>query len=116
MNLIRWLQSLFSQRGKSLWIYRAGMDKANAGDFAGAIADYTATIQAPETPNDIKAMATYNRALAYSAIHEDDKAADDLAAMLKMPGLSEEIKTAAHRRRERIRKRSERSEEENERN
>ena len=86
------------------------MAKANKGDYDGAIADYSAAIRAPDIPTDVKAMATYNRALAYSAIQEDAKAAEDLAAMLEMPGLSEEIKTAAHKRRVRIKMRNERAE------
>ncbi len=108
MSLIRWVKSLLTHRGNALSLYRAGMAKANKGDYDGAIADYSAAIRAPDTPTDVKAMATYNRALAYSAIQEDAKAAEDLAAMLEMPGLSEEIKTAAQRRRERIRRRNER--------
>ena len=44
-------------------------------------------------------MAIYNRSLAYAAINEDEKAAEDLAAMLEMPGLPENIKSKAHQRR-----------------
>lgn len=109
MSLIRWLKSLLSRRGKALFLYRAGMAKANKLDYRGAIADYSAAIQLPDAPTDVKAMATYNRALAYSAIHEDEKAAKDLAAMLDMPGLSERIKKEAHQRRERIRRRNDRT-------
>lgn len=83
------------------------MAKANKRDFHGAIADYSAAIRAPDIPIDVKAMATYNRAIAYTAIDEDEKAAEDLAAMLEMPGLSEDITAAAHQRRERIRRRGE---------
>lgn len=102
MNLIRWVKSLLTHRGQGLALYRAGMLKANNGDYAGAINDYSAAIRAPDIPTDVKAMATYNRAIAYSAIKEDALAAEDLAAMLEMPGLSEEIRTAAHNRRVRI--------------
>ena len=82
------------------------MDAVKA-HYEGAIADYTAAIESPQIPNDVKAMAIYNRALAYSAIHEDDKAAEDLAALLEMPGLPENVKTAAQQRRERVRRRKE---------
>lgn len=108
MSLIRWVKSLLTHRGKALSLYRAGMAKAKNGDFKGAIEDYSAAIEAPDIPMDVKAMATYNRSLAYSALHEHEKAAEDLATMLDMPGLSEEIRTAAHQRRERLKKRSER--------
>ena len=85
------------------------MTKANGHDYLGAVREYTAAIDAPDCPNDVKGMATYNRALAYAAMDQDEKAADDLAAMLKMPGLPESIKTQARMRRERIRRRSDTS-------
>jgi tetratricopeptide (TPR) repeat protein len=107
MSFTNWLKSLFSHRGKTLALYRSGMAKASKGDYDGAIADYSAAIEAPQIPPDVKGMAIYNRALAYSAIHEDDKAAEDLAALLEMPGLPENIATAAQQRRERIRRRNE---------
>jgi hypothetical protein len=88
-----------------MFLYRAGMAKARKKDYVGAIADYTAAIESPHIPVDVKGMATYNRALAYAAVHEDQKAADDLAAMLKMPGLPENIVKEARQRRERIRRR-----------
>jgi hypothetical protein len=81
------------------------MAKARKKDYVGAIADYTAAIESPHIPVDVEGMATYNRALAYAAVHEDQKAADDLAAMLKMPGLPENIVKEARQRRERIRRR-----------
>jgi hypothetical protein len=84
------------------------MAKANERNYVGAIADYSAAIQVSDVPADVKAMATYNRALAYSSIHNDAKAADDLAAVLEMPGLSQSIKREAQERRERIRRREER--------
>lgn len=107
MNLIRWIKSWLTHRGKALALYRAGMEKANIRDYDGAIANYSAAILAPDIPNDVKAMALYNRALAYSAVHEDAKASEDLSAMLQMPGLSERMKKEASQRRERIRKRDE---------
>lgn len=110
MSLIRWVMSWLTSRGKAVSLYRAGIAKANKRDYDGAIADYSAAICEPNIPTDVKAMAIYNRALAYSAIHQDAKAAQDLATMLEMPGLSERIKTEAHRRRERIRRRDERNE------
>ena len=107
MSLIDWVKSLFSHRGKAVSLYRSGMVKANERNFGGAIADYSAAIREPNIPTDVKAMALYNRALAYSAIHEDAKSAEDLAAVLEMPRLPQNIKTQAHQRRERIRRRNE---------
>ncbi|MBN2290963.1 MAG: hypothetical protein JXM70_00975 [Pirellulales bacterium] len=84
------------------------MAKANKHDYDGAIADYSAAIQSPNIPADVKAMALYNRALVYSAIHEDKKSAEDLMAVLEMPGLPKNIQMEAQERRERIRRRKER--------
>jgi hypothetical protein len=55
-------------------------------------------------------MALYNRSLAYTAIKEDEKAASDLSAMLEIPGLPDNVKSKAHQRRERIKKRKEHTE------
>jgi hypothetical protein len=84
------------------------MAKARKQDYQSAIADYTAAIDSPNVPIDVKGMATYNRALAYAALQQDDKAAEDLAAMLKMPGLPEKVITEARQRRERLRRRLQR--------
>jgi hypothetical protein len=88
------------------------MKKASKQDYPGAIADYTSAVEAQHAPDDVIAMAIYNRALAFSAIQENEKAANDLDTVLKMPGLAVEVETAARKRRERIRKRSERDERE----
>ena len=90
-----WVKSLFSPRGKALYLYRRGMAKAKKHDYQGAIADYSNAMRDPHFPADVKAMAIYNRALAYSAIHEDAKAIDDLDAVLAMPGLPQNIRTLA---------------------
>jgi hypothetical protein len=90
-----------------MWKYRCGMAKANKHDYRDAISEYTAAIDEPDCPIDVKGMATYNRALAFAAVEENEKADEDLAAMLKMPGLPENIKTQARLRRERLRRRSE---------
>lgn len=81
------------------------MAKAKQGDFAGAVSDYTAAVEAPGIPDDVLGMALYNRALAYSSLRQVDKAAEDLSQVLNMPGLPENIKTAAGQRRERLRRR-----------
>ena len=85
------------------------MAKANERDYDGAIADYSDAIRAPHVPTDVKAMALYNRALAYSAIHEHERSAEDLRAVLEMPGLPKKVKREAQERRERIRRRDERA-------
>jgi tetratricopeptide (TPR) repeat protein len=105
MNLLSWLKGLFSSRTRSLAGYRSGMAKAKAGDFAGAVEAYTQTIEASGIPPDVVGMATYNRALAYSALKEFEKADADLKKVLAMKGLPDNIKLAASQRQERIRRR-----------
>ena len=83
------------------------MAKAKNRDYDGAVADYSAAIGAPTIPADVKAMALYNRALAYSAMHEDAQSAADLAAVLQMPEAPENIRIAAQQRQERVRRRNE---------
>jgi hypothetical protein len=81
------------------------MHKARKRDYRGAIEDYTSVLSSPDIPMDVRGMATYNRALAYAALNEDEKAAEDLAAMLNMAGLPQNIIIEARQRRERIRRR-----------
>lgn len=105
MGMLDWLKRLFSSREKHLALYRNGMSKAKNGDFAGAVLDYSAAIDAEGISSNVLGMALYNRALAYSALHENDKSAEDLARALSIPGLPENIKLAASQRQERIRRR-----------
>lgn len=105
MNLLQWIFGRFSIRSKSLTAYKIGMQKAKKGDFAGAVEEYTKTIRGEGVPQDVLGMAIYNRSLAYSALHQDDKAAEDLKSVLEMQGLPESIRVAANQRRERIRRR-----------
>jgi len=105
MSILGRLKGLFSNRQKALSQYRSGMDKAKRKDFPGAVADYSEAIRGLAPASDVMAMALYNRALAYSSIGEDEKAAADLTRVLSTPGLSENVKLAASQRRERLRRR-----------
>lgn len=108
MNPLAWLQGMFSSRQKSLGRYRSGMEKSKKKDYAGAVEDYGAVIAAKDVPDDVKAMAVYNRSLAYDALGRHDEAAKDLDAMLSMPHVPERVKNEAALRRERLKKRAER--------
>ena len=108
MSLTNWVKGFLSHRGKALSLYRSGMAKAGKYDHEGAIADYSAAIGEHNIPADVKGMVLYNRALSYSATHEEAKAAEDLAAVLELPGVPANIKLHAQQRRERIRQRDKR--------
>lgn len=86
MNLLSWLQSIFSARHKAIWNYKHGMTLAKKRDHDGALANYTAAIESTDVPNDVKAMALYNRALVYVAAGDDSKGVDDLDSVLAMDG------------------------------
>ncbi len=105
MSLLNLVKGLFSSRERGLYRYRSGMARAKRKDYPGAILDYTAAIQSLDPSSDVMAMALYNRALAYSAIDQHDKAAVDLTQVLATPGLPENVKLAAEQRRERLRRR-----------
>lgn len=104
-----WLKGLLSKRSRALSLYRSGIKRAEKKDFEQAVADYTAAIDAEKTPGDVTAMATYNRALAYSAMGNEEQAAHDLAAVLQLPSLPARIREAAVQRQERIRQREKRT-------
>jgi hypothetical protein len=86
MHIVAWLKSGFSTRRKALWSYRRGMARAKRCDYEGALANCTAAIDLASVPADVKAMALYNRALAYVAAGDDAKGVDDLDAVLAMDG------------------------------
>ena len=109
MSFTTWIQSFLSHRGKAISLYRSGMAKANERDYEGAIADYSAAIEMAKIPADVRAMAIYNRALAYSAIDDEVKSVEDLSTLLDLPGVPENIRTAVQQRRERLRRRSEKA-------
>ena len=108
MGFLNWLKQGFSYHGKAVALYRSGMAKANERNYAGAIADYSSALRQPHIQTDVKAMVLYNRSIAYSAIHEEAKSAEDLRIVLEMPGLPPQIRTQAKQRQERIRRRTDR--------
>ena len=107
MKYFNWLTGRFSNRGKAMTLYRRGMARVKSQDHEGAIGDYTAMIGMLDTPADMKAMALYNRALAYTATGEEPKAAEDLKLILAMQGALANVKTEARRLLVRMQRRSE---------
>jgi hypothetical protein len=97
MKFFMALISRFTGRGRALWRYRRGMTKARRHDHQGAINDYSAAIEMPDAPPDVKAMAYYNRALARLA-EDDPQAADDLNQVLTMKETQPSVRTEARRK------------------
>lgn len=111
MNLLSWLLSSFSVRHKALWNYKRGMARAKMRDHEGALTNYTAAIDSKHVPDDVKAMALYNRALVYVAAGDDPKGVDDLDSVLAMDGgmMIVNVKTLAKQKLDKMNSRSSKS-------
>jgi hypothetical protein len=110
MNLFRrwfWPRSI---RNEVLSLYKLGMARAEKEDPTGAMEAYTSAIERPDAPDDVRAMALYNRALLYAAGGNTDKALADLQAIMGMPTPLRGVKQAARRRLERLQHRQEAAE------
>jgi hypothetical protein len=64
--------------------------------------DYSAVIDMPEAPADVRAMALYNRALLYAATNDVPRAVDDLNAVLAMTDPLRKVKSAARQKLDRM--------------
>jgi hypothetical protein len=106
MNVLNWLTGHFSNRGKALSLYRRGMARAKRRDHQGAIADYTATLEMPDTPADVKAMVLYNRALVHVATGDDREGVDDLDAIVAMDEAPGHVKIRAKQKLAKLESRS----------
>lgn len=102
MNLFRrWLWPR-SARSEAVSRYKEGLACAEKKDSKGAMEAYTLAIESLDAPDDVKAMAFYNRALILAAEGETDKALADLQAVMEMPIQLRDVKLAARRRLERL--------------
>jgi tetratricopeptide (TPR) repeat protein len=91
-----------SIRGVGLSLYRRGMSLANQHDFQGAMEHYTAAIEMVDAPEDVRAMALYNRALLYVSDKSFPKAVADLNAVLAISTPLRQIKSAARQKLDRM--------------
>jgi len=95
MNFFKRLLGGGSVRDTAMSLYKRGLAKGKKRDQQGAIEDYTAAINSPEVPTDVRAMALYNRALLYASMKHIPKAAEDLRAVMAMEEPLSKIKAAA---------------------
>lgn len=102
MGVIQWLFGGRSARSVALSRYKRGLRCIKKNDPHGAMENFTAAIDAPDAPDDLRAMALYNRALLFAALDEYSAAVDDLNAVLAMADPVREIKLAARRRLDRM--------------
>jgi hypothetical protein len=103
MSLVKWLFSGRSRRSIALSLYKRGLRCIKKHDQHGAMGGFTAAIESPGAPDDLRAMALYNRALLFAALDKFSEAVDDLNAILAMADPLREIKLAARRRLDRMR-------------
>jgi hypothetical protein len=102
MNLFKRLLGSRSVRSESLLLYKQGMTLAERGDRPAAMIAYTSAIEQPDSPDDVRAMALYNRALLLAADGKTEKAFADLQAVMEMPIPMAGVKLAARRRLDRL--------------
>ena len=86
------------------------MARDKTGDSDAAIAAYSSAISTANAPDDVTAMALYNRALLFAARGENHNAATDLKAIMVMPTSVRGVTDAAKRRLERLRRRKDAAE------
>ena len=82
------------------------MNKATNGEHEAAIQDYTAALLIANIKPEIKAMAHFNRALAYVASKDKSKAVQDLIAVLDMDADLPSVKKMAKQKLVRIDRRA----------
>ena len=109
MGISDWFRQVFSGKPSAMSFYKSGIKKAEKRDHVGAIADYTAAIEFPNADDQEKAMALFNRAVVLHAMREHDRAIEDLNVVLKMHGAHADIKSAASRKLDRIKRRTKRA-------
>ncbi len=97
-----WPFDLFTARGKALSLLRRGMQKAKKRNSPGAIADYSKVLAMPKAPDDVKAMALFNRALIYSTDKNYDEARLDLNNLLGLSGVPADVLNAAKQKLQRM--------------
>jgi len=105
MGFLSIFKNFGSARKRAMSLYESGMQKAKKEDYSGAIADYTATLRLDKAPEDVKAMALFNRGLAFSVTKDIVKAREDLQSVITMQGAPSSVVTAAKEKLERIRRR-----------
>jgi hypothetical protein len=82
--------------------YKLGIACAEKHDAKGAMAAYTSAIERIDAPEDVKAMALYNRALLFATAGSTELALADLKTILELPIEQRDIKIAARRRVDRL--------------
>jgi hypothetical protein len=95
MEILNRLANWFSRGGRDENLLTKAMELAKGKQPNEAIAIYDDLLTSPGTNSVTKARALFNRALAYSSLKDDARAAADLKQLTTMPGVPDNILTAA---------------------
>lgn len=113
MSFFDRITGLFTKGGREEALLMKGLEHAKAGRPEEALAIYNDLLTSPAIGTSVRARALFNRALAYSSLDNDDKALTDLQAVLALPNLQDNVQSAARSQMARVRQRSERERERN---
>ena len=102
MNLFKWWIWPRTVRSDVMSLYKEGIALAEKHDAKGAMAAYTSAIERTDAPDDVKAMALYNRALLFAAGGNTQLALADLNTIMALPIPQRDVKLAARRRLDRL--------------
>lgn len=97
------LSSLFGGSEDSRML--KALELAKSGKPEKALEIYNALLKNSKS-DTVKARAMFNRALAHSAMSNDDAALKDLQDTLNLPNLPENVQTAARAQLARVKKRA----------
>jgi len=107
MSFFSKLAGLFSRSSRDENLLLEGVEHVKAKRPEKALEIFNSLLTTPTLSASVRASALYNRALAYSALDQDDKAMADLQKVLTLPGCPENVPTAAKTRIARVKKRAE---------
>jgi hypothetical protein len=107
MGLLSRFTGLFTRRGRDDNTLLEALEHAKAKRLQKAVDLYSELLNDRGTNATVRARALFNRALAHSAMHNDDQGLADLEELLARPDVPENVKTAARAQIYRVRRRSE---------
>lgn len=108
MSIFGTLANLFTRSGRDDNLLRQGMEHASANRPDQAIKIYDSLVQSKSTSLTVRARALFNRALAHSLLKNDKQAIADLEEVVAMPGVPDNVQTAARTQLIRVHNREER--------
>jgi hypothetical protein len=106
MGIFTRLTGLLTKSGRDNDVLLQALEHAKAKRPEKAIPLYNTLLDSSSTSEIVRARALFNRALAHSAMKDDDKALVDLEQVLAMTNVPENVQTAARSQVARVRRRS----------